>query len=205
MRLGFFLFLLIVLRNLFSVLKLSRGIQQKKLFKFKTRSIHLLLFSYVLFLRQIHFKAGEYSLSSAYNPYEIFQILSSGKVIDYDITFPEGFNMFEIADLLNQNNLVSKEDFLKWSRDSNFILSLLGENLKSLEGYLYPNTYKITKGMSAQKLIELMVGEFLKNYQSLSSSFDSNLTRHQLVISRQFGGEGDGSGLGEAPHCFCFL
>ncbi len=139
-------------------------------------------FPYILFLRPVQFKAGEYSLSSTYNSYEIFRILSSGKVISYDITFPEGFNMFEMVDLLSQNNLVSREEFLKWSRDPDFILSLLGEKLRSLEGYLYPDTYKITKGMPAQQLIKLMVGEFLKNYQSISSSFDAGLTRHQLVI-----------------------
>ena len=139
-------------------------------------------FPYVLFLRWTQFKAGEYLLSSSDNPYRIFQAFSKGQVITYDITFPEGFNMFEVADLLDKHNLMSKEEFLKWCKDSDFIMSLLGEHLESLEGYLYPNTYKIIKGMEAQKLIQLMVGEFLENYASIESSFDAGLTRHQLVI-----------------------
>lgn len=139
-------------------------------------------FPYVLLLRWTRFQAGEYLLSSTDNAYKIFRTFSLGKVITYDITFPEGFNMFEMADLLEKHQLISKEEFLKWCKDSEFISSLLGEKLDSLEGYLYPNTYKMTKGMQAKKLIELMVGEFLRNYQSIQSSFDSGLTRHQLVI-----------------------
>ncbi len=163
--------------------EIEQGDSMKKIIQnLKQNQLIYSYFPYVLFLRWTHFKAGEYSLASQDNPYEIFRILSVGKVITYDITFPEGFNMFEMADLLDKNNLVSKTEFLKWCKDSDFILSLLGEDVESLEGYLYPNTYKITKGMKAQKLIELMVGEFLKNYTSIKSSFESGLTRHQLVI-----------------------
>ena len=163
--------------------EIERGDSTKKIIQnLKKENLVYSYFPYVLFLRWTHFQAGEYSLSSSNNPYQIFQILSSGKVINYDITFQEGLNMFEMADLLEKNHLISKDEFLKWSQNSDFIFSLLKENLENLEGYLYPNTYKMTKGMPAQKLISLMVGEFLKNYESITPSVDSGLTRHQLVI-----------------------
>ena len=163
--------------------EIESGDSTKKIIQnLKKNNLVYSYFPYVLFLRWTRFQAGEYLLSSKDNAYQIFRTFSVGKVITYDITFPEGFNMFEMADLLEKNHLISKEDFLKWCKDSDFIFSVLGEKLDSLEGYLYPNTYKITKGMQAKKLVELMIGEFLKNYQNIQSSFDSGLTRHQLVI-----------------------
>ena len=163
--------------------EIEPGDSTKKIIQnLKKNDLVYFYFPYVLFLRWTHFQAGEYLISSTDNAYQIFRIFSLGKVITYDITFPEGFNMFEMADLLEKNHLISKEEFLKWCKDADFISSLLGGSLESLEGYLYPNTYKITKGMSAKSLIELMVDQFFKNYQSIKSSFDSGLSRHQLVI-----------------------
>jgi len=163
--------------------EIKSGDSTKKIIQnLKKNNLVYSYFPYVLFLRWNRFQAGEYLLFSKDNAYQIFRTFSLGKVITYDITFPEGLNMFEMADLLEKRQLISKKEFLKWCRDADFILSLLGERLDSLEGYLYPNTYKMTKGMPSKKLIRLMVGEFLKHYQNIQSSFDSGLTRHQLVI-----------------------
>lgn len=155
----------------FSSKKIISDLKEKKLIRF--------FFPYEWFYRWHTLKAGEYSLFFNMSPYEIFNTLSKGDVLTYDVTFPEGMNMFEMANLLNSKNLILSKNFLKWSQNPQFVENLLGEKLESLEGYLYPNTYQVTRGMKAKVLLRLMVEEFLKVYNSLPSS---SLSRHQVVI-----------------------
>ena len=139
------------------------------------------LFPHIVFFRWHSFQAGEYLLSPAMSAYTIFNTLSEGRVISYNVTFAEGMNMFDMARLLKDKNLISSEqEFLNTCQNTEFISSLLGEPLESLEGYLYPNTYKWIKGMSVQAMIKTMVDEFLKIYNTLPES--SVFSRHEVVI-----------------------
>ena len=149
--------------------------------KLKKEGLIYYFFPYRWFMKWTTFKAGEYSFSYNQSSFKIFNHLSQGKVITYDITFAEGINMFEMADKLEQSPLdLSKKKFLQLAQDKDFIFSLLKENLSSLEGYLYPNTYKLTRYISEKKLIQMMVKEFFTHYNQLKS--DSKLSRHQVVI-----------------------
>ena len=150
--------------------------------KLKKQNLIRPYFPYKLLYRWTVFQAGEYHLSQNMSAYQIFQKLSQGKVITYKVTFTEGMNMFEMAKILEETNLITAQEFLNVCNNPQWIQSLLGESLDSLEGYLYPETYQLTKGMSAQTLVQKMVQEFLKNYNSLSSSIGSLFSRHQVVI-----------------------
>ena len=150
------------------------------LFRLQEKKLIRKIIPYHWFLRQRNFKTGEYRLSFQQSPFAIFNQLSKGKVITYSVTFPEGLNMFEIAEILDQKNLAQKEEFLKLCQDEDFIQALLGEKRESLEGYLYPNTYQFTKGIPPEKLIRAMTQEFLKIYSRMNPRAD--LSRHQIVI-----------------------
>jgi UPF0755 protein len=106
-----------------------------------------------------HIKAGEYRLSSTMPPIRIFEILTKGLVITYSITIPEGFTLEQIADLLAKNELVEKEEFVSLAQDQN-ILRQYNVNGPSLEGYLYPDTYHLARGISASTAIDTMVSRF---------------------------------------------
>ena len=151
--------------------------------KLKNQGLVYYFFPYRWFMKWTAFKAGEYSLSSQQTAFDIFKVLSEEKVITYDLTFPEGINMFEISERLAKPPLeLSKKKFLEASQDEDFIFSLLHEKLDSLEGYLYPNTYKVTRQISEKKIITMMVREFLTHYNRLDQSYDSHLKRHEIVI-----------------------
>ena len=139
-------------------------------------------FPYKLLYRWSAFQAGEYRFYYGMSPYFIFKKISQGDVIHYDLTFQEGLNMFEMAQMLEENNIMTSQEFLKASQDSELIQELLGERLESLEGYLYPNTYRLYKGFSGKKLVQIMVQEFLSHYEKLTGFENSPLTRHQIVI-----------------------
>lgn len=127
-------------------------------------------------------KVGEYRFSTSMSPPEVLQILVSGKSIARPLTIPEGRNLFDVAEIIEKAGLGSKKEFLELARNRDFIRSLLGEELTSLEGYLFPETYQVTKYMGLKEVVAAMVRRFLavyKDIESLASS--SGFTRHQLV------------------------
>ncbi len=105
-------------------------------------------------------KAGEYKLSPSMTPENILKILVSGQVVQHLVTIPEGYNMFQIADLLQRANLAKKEDFLAVCTDKKILeeLNIHGED--SAEGYLFPDSYFLPKGVSAQDIVRNFVGRF---------------------------------------------
>mgnify|MGYP002081629094 CR=1 FL=1 len=95
----------------------------------------------------------------------MLDILTSGKSIEYTFAVPEGLNRFEIAKIYGQLGLGTQEEFLALTESPAFIQELLGENLPSLEGYLFPETYRITRFTNARETIRLMVQQCLRQYQ----------------------------------------
>jgi UPF0755 protein len=129
-------------------------------------------------------KRGEYELNRSMTPQRILGILVEGKSIQYPITFPEGTNIFEMASMLENKGLFKANDFLKACRDKALIQQLLGVDVSSLEGYLFPETYKLTKYTSLKEFITAMVQNFKNAYQQLEgngSTAPVNLARHEIV------------------------
>ncbi|MCB0357070.1 MAG: endolytic transglycosylase MltG, partial [Bdellovibrionales bacterium] len=126
-------------------------------------------------------RVGEYALNKNMTPLKILEVLSSGKSIQYSLTFQEGINMYEIALLIEQKNLGQRDDFLSLCKDKALIKELLNQDIESLEGYLFPETYLVTKFTGAKKLIQLMVGNFKKAYDSVSQSAKVEMPLHKLV------------------------
>lgn len=130
-------------------------------------------------------KSGEYALNRGMTPREILQVLASGKSIQYPVTFPEGTNLYEMAQILQNKGLYKAEDFLKMCRDKAFIREMLGIDVSSLEGYLFPETYNVTKYTPLRDLIGNMVQNFRTVYAALethSPGQATGLPRHELVI-----------------------
>lgn len=106
-----------------------------------------------------HIKSGEYRLSPNMPPLRIFEILTKGVVITYSVTLPEGYTVEQIAEVLDRNELLEKESFISLARDPT-ILSRYHVTGPSLEGYLYPDTYHLAKGISASTAIDIMFNRF---------------------------------------------
>lgn len=138
-------------------------------------------FPYGILYRFSSFKAGEYLLSDQMSAARIFNKIIKGKVFYHEVTLVEGVNIFQIADVLSEKGLANREDFLKTSEDSHFIYSLIGETLPSIEGYLFPETYKIAKGFSTKQIVQMMVEEFLTRYKDIVKPKNHHLSRHQVV------------------------
>ena len=108
-----------------------------------------------------HIRAGEYELTSAMSPSVILDKMIRGEIKGYNIPVPEGFSMRQIASALAEQGLVDKKEFLKLCSDTAF-LSSLGISQATAEGYLFPETYILTKAMDEKEIIMLMVEQLWK-------------------------------------------
>lgn len=126
-----------------------------------------LLFKLVAMIRgeQRNVKAGDYLLKTSTDAGEVLDLLISGKTLVYSVTIPEGYNIFQVADLLDQKGLAIRRDFLAATQEEAFIKEL-GVEACSLEGMLFPDTYLVRpseKG-SSKAIIKKMVSRFKQIY-----------------------------------------
>lgn len=120
-------------------------------------------------------RAGYYLFGSRITPWDVFQQLRKGKIIEYEVTVVEGDSLQEIGKKLSSSRIMSLDKFNALVRDSNFIDSI-DIDAPSLEGYLFPQTYKLPKGTSPDKVFKLMV-------QKLREAYDEKL----MERSKEFG------------------
>ncbi len=104
-------------------------------------------------------KAGDYELNDAMSPWEILKVITGSRVKLYRITIREGMNLFQIAEYLRERGLVDKIQFLEAAMDPAFAEDL---NIPSftVEGYLFPETYFISRGTPARQMIRMFVDMF---------------------------------------------
>ncbi len=105
---------------------------------------------------QKRIRAGEYEITPDMSPKDILILLLRGKVIEYSVIIPEGYNIYQVSELLSEKGLVDEDVLLGLLRDQDFIASLdIDANI--LEGFLFPDTYNFNRGMSEKDIIKLMV------------------------------------------------
>ncbi|MFA7405991.1 MAG: endolytic transglycosylase MltG [Pelobacteraceae bacterium] len=126
-------------------------------------------------------KAGEYRFSDAMTPDMILKKIVSGEVDYRKFALPEGYSIYQAAELLEQKGYFKKDVFLQKCMDKAFLLRL-GLKEASAEGYLYPATYNISRGGSEEQLLEQMVGQFNKAYAALrQGEVIRPFSRHEIV------------------------
>ena len=106
-----------------------------------------------------HIKAGEYHLSAGMPPLRILDVLSKGMVVTHAITIPEGYTRTQIADLMAGKGLADRERFLALT-GAESACGRYGLSCVTLEGYLYPDTYLVARGLSEAAIIDILVKRF---------------------------------------------
>jgi len=116
------------------------------------------LFLFIGRLTGIHRKmrAGYYSITGAMSPLDVLMLLRSGQIIEYEITIVEGDSLPEIGEKLSEANIVDKEAFMELARDRDF-LKAYNIDAPSIEGYLFPDTYKLPKGIEPENALGTMI------------------------------------------------
>lgn len=121
------------------------------------------------------------------------------------ITIIEGWNKNEIGAYLEKQGLFSKTDFLKVldSYDSSQYPLTKRPDKTSLEGYLFPDTYRISKTATPEDVISKMLANFSNRMESIgvtdADTKSNGLTLHEIItlasiIEKESGGQGTTSG-----------
>ena len=105
-------------------------------------------------------KAGEYLFDKPANIIDIQKRLRRGDVYFHTVVVPEGFTMFDIARAVEDAGLGSATDFLKVAQSETSLISDLDPSARSLEGYLFPETYQFSRMMTMQEMAGAMVKQF---------------------------------------------
>ncbi|MDE0885814.1 MAG: endolytic transglycosylase MltG [Myxococcota bacterium] len=126
---------------------------------------------------------GEYELSPSQGSAEIMFILTAGRVKTWSVTIPEGSRARDIAALLAAAELATAADFLAAANDPN-LAQELGVPGDRLEGYLYPDTYRLPRGMPAHQIARLMVKQFDRVWSNrvVELTDPSSLSKREIVI-----------------------
>lgn len=126
--------------------------------------------------------AGKYRFADAADPAEVLARLVSGDVEQVSLTIPEGFNLQQISDRVAEQKFGDGKRFLQLCSDPQLIASL-GISATSLEGYLFPETYRFTPGIDETDLIRMMVLQLLNRLdkQLLGEAKSLGLNQHQLL------------------------
>jgi peptidoglycan lytic transglycosylase G len=112
-------------------------------------------------------KAGDYALKTGSDAGKVLDQLISGKTLMISFTVPEGYNIFQVGDLMQQMGIMSRDEFLKTARDPVF-LKELGIDGNSLEGFLFPDTYffRPSEKVDGKLIIRRMVQRFFSVYDN---------------------------------------
>jgi UPF0755 protein len=114
-------------------------------------------------------QAGEYLFERPASVWQIFERMVRGDVFYYELTVPEGYNLFDIAAALDRLGVIGGEEFLRAARDPSLIRDLAPE-APTLEGYLFPDTYRITRHMTAMQLCRQMTDRFRAAWSRLKTN-----------------------------------
>jgi len=104
-------------------------------------------------------KAGEYKLPKAGPAKSVLDILIAGKIYLHPVTIAEGLTAKEIAENFIAAGFGQNEEFPEALRQTDSI-ALLDPKAENLEGYLFPETYLLPKGLSSREILQKMTGQF---------------------------------------------
>ncbi len=125
---------------------------------------------------------GEYEFHGGLPPSTILEQIIKGEVIQHTVTIPEGFSMRQIAEVLHEQDLADRDAFLQCAKDQAFIQTL-SLSVDTLEGYLFPDTYRFARHMSPERLIETMVAKFKQTVreEDHGRAEELDLSLHEVV------------------------
>jgi UPF0755 protein len=108
-------------------------------------------------------KAGEYRFDHPVPVGEVYDRLVQGDVYTRALSIPEGFNIFDIAAAVEAAGFAKRDDFLAAERrHTELIADLLPPDMRSesLEGYLFPDTYRFSRHATPLQILTAMVHRF---------------------------------------------
>ena len=117
-------------------------------------------FDLLRWLKKGTLRAGEYRFDHPASATEVYARLARGDVFTVAVTIPEGSSVFEIAARLEQAGFGPRQSFLDAAKEQTKLVADLDPSATSLEGYLFPDTYRFQRKASPQQIYTAMLRRF---------------------------------------------
>lgn len=129
---------------------------------------------------------GDYLIAKGTGEEDIMKLLQSGVVYSESVkvTIPEGFTAWQIAKRLEENGLVTADEFINEMNTGDFeydFLEGIPKRDNYLEGYLFPATYDIDKNADAHTIITMFLNRFQIAYDNILKNAPSDFSTDELV------------------------
>jgi UPF0755 protein len=105
-------------------------------------------------------KAGEYRFADPDSAFNIYNRIHRGDVYTRAVTIPEGFNLYDIASAIEAAGLGDRAAFLQAAHTNVDLIKAYAPAATSLEGYLFPDTYRFSHHTTARQMQEVMIRRF---------------------------------------------
>ena len=122
--------------------------------------------------RKQSLKAGEYLFDKTAKALDVHDRLVRGDIYVHTVVIPEGYTMFDIAEAVEDAGLGSRREFLDVAQSDLGLISDLAPDAKSLEGYLFPNTYEFTRTQNMKDIVAAMVKQFRQVAEQIGLATD---------------------------------
>lgn len=139
----------------------------------RSRSAFLLLH----LVKRRSLKAGEYAFDHPDSLRDVYSRIVHGNTYARVLVVPEGFNMFDIAAEVERLGIDSQQDFLDQARSQTALVRDLDPQAPTLEGYLFPDTYRVPRKEKSPEVIAAMVKRFHQEAHAIGLTGDV----HQIV------------------------
>jgi UPF0755 protein len=116
-------------------------------------------------------KAGEFKLATGKSPLQVLRQLAGAQQVQHEVTIPEGLRIKDIGHIFAEGGWCDEGRFYKLAHDKTFLAELGFGKLESLEGYLFPDTYRLTRDIHGEEeLIRLMTKRFREVWGQVAPS-----------------------------------
>lgn len=105
-------------------------------------------------------KAGEYRFDHPTSMLEVYSRVRRGDVFTIAVVVPEGFNLFDIAQAVETAGLCPHQNFLAAAAANTRLIRAWDPSAKSLEGYLFPDTYRFSRHTTPEIMLATMTHRF---------------------------------------------
>jgi UPF0755 protein len=115
-----------------------------------------------------HLQAGEYRFASAASPIQVAERLVRGDIFYYSVTIPEGLTAEETIDIISRAGLGHREELERALHRTEWIHEFAPQ-APSLEGYLFPDTYRFARKTASEQIIHALIDQFRQKITQLTS------------------------------------
>jgi UPF0755 protein len=122
-------------------------------------------------------RAGEYRFDHPVTPVEVYEEIARGEIYTVALTIPEGESIFDIAARVEQEGFDTRQHFLDAAIQQVGLIADLDPQAKSLEGYLFPDTYRFGRHTKAAQIAAAMV----RRFRDVAAQLGLKENVHQVV------------------------